>query len=130
MNKSGIIRGQKNPLKQHLAREMRRDMTPSEKILWQQLKANHIGGMHFRRQQTVDGFIADFYCHAAGLVVEADGAIHNLQADYDRQCDEVIARRGLKILRFSNDRILTDLQNVLAEILAAAQAVSTDTTKL
>ena len=130
MNKSGIIRGQRNPLKQHLAREMRRDMTPSEKVLWQQLKGNNIGGLHFRRQQTIDGFIADFYCHAAGLVVEADGAVHELQADYDQQRDEVIARRGLKILRFSNDRILTDLQNVLTEILIAAQSVSTDTTEL
>ena len=121
MDTSRIVCGQKNPIKQHLARQMRRGMTEAEKALWPQLRANRLGGLHFRRQQTIDGFIADFYCHAVGLIVEADGAIHDDQADYDRQRDAVIARRGLRVFRFSNDRILNDLQNVLKEILTAAQ---------
>jgi very-short-patch-repair endonuclease len=47
-------------------------MTPEEKILWQHLRANRLQGYHFRRQQIIDGFIADFYYHATALVVEID----------------------------------------------------------
>jgi len=52
------------------AKELRHQMTPEEKILWQHLRANPLNGFHFRRQQIIDGFIADFYCHAAALVIE------------------------------------------------------------
>src|SRR5437868_6953197 len=51
------------------AKELRREMTPAEKAVWQRLRRNQLGGLHFRRQQVLYGFIADFYCHAAGLVV-------------------------------------------------------------
>ncbi|GMV34705.1 MAG: hypothetical protein AMXMBFR60_25340 [Chloroflexota bacterium] len=44
------------------AKELRRDMTPAEKILWEELRANKLG-VHFRRQQVIQGFIVDFYCH-------------------------------------------------------------------
>src|SRR3972149_3006786 len=64
------------------AKELRRDMTPAEKILWQELRANKLG-VHFRRQQVVAGFIVDFYCHKAGLVIEVDGDIHDLQQEED-----------------------------------------------
>ncbi|MHB8778456.1 MAG: endonuclease domain-containing protein [Anaerolineales bacterium] len=55
--------------------ESRRDMTPAEKILWQELRANKLG-VHFRRQQVITGFIVDFYCHKAGLVIELDGVFY------------------------------------------------------
>ncbi|MBK9210147.1 MAG: DUF559 domain-containing protein [Anaerolineales bacterium] len=54
------------------ARELRRDMTPAEKILWEELRRNKLG-VHFRRQQVIERFIADFYCHSASLVIEVDG---------------------------------------------------------
>ena len=57
-------------------------MTPAEKILWNELRANKLG-VHFRRQQVIAGFIVDFYCHKAGLVVEVDGDIHDLQKEED-----------------------------------------------
>jgi very-short-patch-repair endonuclease len=63
-------------------RELRRDMTPAEKALWQQLRANKLG-VHFRRQQIIAGFIVDFYCHKAALVIEVDGDIHDLQQEED-----------------------------------------------
>ncbi len=59
------------------ARELRRDMTSAEKVLWNELRGNKLG-VHFRRQQIIAGFIVDFYCHRAGLVIELDGDIHNL----------------------------------------------------
>ena len=54
------------------AKELRRNMTPAEKMLWGELRANKLG-IHFRRQQIIEGFIVDFYCHKASLVIEVDG---------------------------------------------------------
>lgn len=66
------------------AKELRREMTPAEKILWEELRANKLGG-HFRRQQVIQGFIVDFYCHKAALVIEVDGDIHDLQKEEDER---------------------------------------------
>ncbi len=78
-----IIPGQKvTKEKLQRAKELRREMRPAEKILWQELRANKLG-VHFRRQQVIAGFIVDFYCHKMGLVLEVDGDIHDLQQEED-----------------------------------------------
>jgi very-short-patch-repair endonuclease len=71
------------------AKELRHEMTPAEKILWEELRANRLG-VHFRRQQVIQGFIVDFYCHKAGLVVEVDGDIHDLQKEEDERREKVL----------------------------------------
>ncbi|WP_292738042.1 DUF559 domain-containing protein [Nostoc sp. JL31] len=72
-----IVIGYKADLvKVQRAKELRQQMTPEEKILWQHLRANRLNGLHFRRQQIINGFIADFYCHSTALVIEVDGKIH------------------------------------------------------
>jgi len=96
-------------------------MTPSERLLWQRLKANRLGGLHFRRQQIIDGFIADFFCHAANLVVEVDGGVHASQQEYDNERDCILATHGLRIVRFTNAEIKTALPMVLNQILAAVR---------
>jgi very-short-patch-repair endonuclease len=64
-----IIPGQRvTKEKLHRARELRSEMTPAEKLLWQELRANKLG-VHFRRQQVIAGFIVDFYCHSGNLVI-------------------------------------------------------------
>ena len=71
-----IVSGQKiTKEKFQKAKELRRDMTSAEKVLWNELRGNRLG-VHFRRQQIIAGFIVDFYCHRAGLVVELDGSVH------------------------------------------------------
>ncbi|MCE7860728.1 MAG: DUF559 domain-containing protein [Chloroflexi bacterium CFX2] len=72
------------------SRELRREMTPAEKILWEELRANKLG-VHFRRQQVIQGFIVDFYCHRAGLVVEVDGDIHNMQKEEDERREKAVS---------------------------------------
>ena len=67
------------------------------------------------------GFIVDFYCHAASLVVELDGAIHNQQAEYDSAGDAALATRDLLILRFTNTEVETDISSVLARIHSTCQ---------
>lgn len=111
-----IIPGQRvKKAKLERARELRRDMTPAEKVLWQELRANKLG-VHFRRQQVIQGFIVDFYCHKAELIIEVDGDIHDLQQEEDARREKVLMEIGLRIVRFRNDEILKDLSIVLVRI--------------
>jgi very-short-patch-repair endonuclease len=94
------------------AKELRRDMTPAEKILWQELRANKLG-VHFRRQQVVAGFIVDFYCHKAALVIEVDGDIHDLQQEEDVRREKVLREMGLRIVRFRNEEVMKNMSAVV-----------------
>jgi very-short-patch-repair endonuclease len=117
-----IVSGQRvSPAKVERSKELRRELTTAERILWQQLRRNQLNGLHFRRQQIIDGFIAEFYCHVAGLVIELDGGIHQQQTDYDVERDKVLTARGLRVLRFKNEEVLRDLKNVLARIRAMCE---------
>jgi very-short-patch-repair endonuclease len=102
-------------------KELRQEMTDAERILWRHLRANQLLGLRFRRQQVIDGFIVDFYCHAAGLVVELDGAAHQEHEEYDSQRDAILSARGLTILRFPNEEVIDDLPSVLARIGATCE---------
>jgi very-short-patch-repair endonuclease len=114
---NNIVIGQKvTPVKIQRAKELRHQMTQEEKILWQYLRANRLNGLHFRRQQIIDGFIADFYCHAARLVIEVDGEIHQQQAEYDAERDRVLLARGLRLLRIKNEEVKQNLNSVLMRI--------------
>jgi len=101
------------------AKTMRLNMTPAEQALWQRLRNNQLMGFHFRRQQIISGFIADFYCHRAALVVEVDGNGH--QPDADEERDEIIAAHGISVLRFSNEDVLERMENVLSKIVQFLQ---------
>jgi very-short-patch-repair endonuclease len=106
-----IIPGQKvTKEKQERARELRREMTPAEKVLWEELRANKLG-VHFRRQQVIQGFIVDFYCHKSALVVEVDGDVHDLQKEEDERREKVLTEMGLRIVRFQNDEVVRDLSH-------------------
>ena len=75
-----------NPLVFELAKELRRNMTDAEIILWSYLKGG-INGLKFRRQHPIGIYVADFYCHKIKLIVEVDGSIHNKKEvkDYDEK---------------------------------------------
>ena len=92
-------------------------MTPAEKILWEELRANKLG-VHFRRQQVIQGFIVDFYCHKAGLVIEVDGDVHDLQKEEDERREKVLSALGLRIVRFGNDEVMRGLSVVIDKIEA------------
>jgi len=99
------------------AKELRREMTPAEKLLWQEIRANKLG-VRFRRQQVIQGFIVDFYCHRAGLVVDAyaDGDIHDLQKEEDERREKVLREMGLRVVRFGNDDVVRELSAVVKKI--------------
>ena len=101
---------------------MRRNPTHQEAVLWQALRANRLEGLHFRRRQVIQGFIADFYCYAIGLVVEVDGPIRVTQEQYDTERDQIFAALDLQVLRVDNDDLERDLPLVLDRIHNAAEA--------
>ena len=103
--------------KRRFARQLRREMTPQERRVWDTVRGRKLGGYKFRRQQVIDGYIADFYCDRVGVVLELDGEIHDSQVEYDTHRDKVIASRGLTVIRITNDRIDRELSTVLSEVL-------------
>jgi len=112
-----IITGQKvSDTKVELMRELRREMTPEEKLLWARVRGNRLVGLHFRRQQLIHGFVADFYCHAAGVVVEVDGGVHDDQVEYDAARDLAFTTLGLLVMRFRNEEVTGEMDTVLHKI--------------
>lgn len=98
------------------AKELRRDQTPAEALLWEQLRRRRFPGHRFRRQHPIGGYIADFFCHSARLVIEIDGAVHDLQKGYDAGRDAWLRAQGYTVLRFRNEKVLGDLEGVLQAI--------------
>jgi very-short-patch-repair endonuclease len=114
-----IITGRKvNPDKVQRAKELRQNMTKQEKVLWEKLRDNRLGGFHFRRQQVIDGYIIDFYCNPVKLAVEVDGNIHRLRRKYDQERDMILKTEGIEVLRVSNVEIDKDIETVLQRILS------------
>ena len=86
------------------ARQLRRDSTPAERYAWTLLRNRRMLGLKFRRQHVLEGFIVDFYCPAQRLVLELDGAPHDLpaQAAYDRARRAWLEQLGYRVVRIRN----------------------------
>ncbi len=113
-----IIPGQKvTREKLERAKELRREITPAETILWEELRGNKLG-VHFRRQQVIPGFIVDFYCHKVGLVIELDGSVHqeDEHRENDAERDKALKEMGLQVIRFKNGDVIRNLPRVLEKI--------------
>lgn len=95
------------------ARILRRNSTQAEEKLWQILRNRKFMGLKFRRQVTFGRYVLDFYCKAQKLVVEIDGDYHSTVVEYDVKREELLDSAGLRILRFSNQEILKDIEKVL-----------------
>lgn len=112
-----MIRNQRyTQIKLAVAKQFRREMTLAEKCFWNAVKGNKVDGLHFRRQQIIDGFVADFYCDKLKLVVEIDGGVHEKQKDYDAERDRIIKTHGLTVWRFKNEEVLKNIEQVLGKI--------------
>ena len=106
------------------ARRLRREMTPQEKLLWAHLRDRRLQGAKFRKQMWLAGFIADFACPNARLVVEADGSQHADDSEYDAARSGAFARLGWRTLRFWNNEITENLEGVLTVIAEALPSPS------
>lgn len=97
------------------AEELRNNMTEVETFLWEKLKRNQLG-VRFKAQHPIERFIVDFYCHQAKLVIEIDGEIHKFQQEYDFGREAEIEKYGIKIIRFSNEQVLNNLDEIIYTI--------------
>ncbi len=104
------------------ARQLRRQATDAESLLWRLLRGRQIANAKFRRQHPFPPYILDFYCHELKLVVELDGGQHNEEVGRrrDAQRDEYLAGHGIRVLRFWNNEVLGETEAVLEAIYAAA----------
>lgn len=101
-------------------RQLRTNATPQEVILWSRLKNNQLG-FKFRRQHSFGKYIADFYCPEKGLIIEIDGSQHLEQEKHDAERTKFFESRGLKVIRFWNNEINTNLEGVLMKIQECLQ---------
>ena len=103
-----------------LALQMRKNPTEAESVMWKILRKLRQSGFPFRRQHQIEFYIADFYCHNLNLVIEVDGEIHTeneIQSHHaGRTCE--LERFGIKVFRFTNNRILHDSDLVVEKINA------------
>jgi len=104
------------------ARRLRRNQTPAEKAVWKLVRNRQLGGFKFVRQFPIDRYFADFVCEAGKLIVELDGPAHDGREDYDQRRTEVLELFGYVVLRFPNDRVLTDPGAVGDAILAVLRS--------
>jgi very-short-patch-repair endonuclease len=117
--KSGVVFLQHvEQTKVEQARVLRQEMTPAEAVIWIELRNRNFHGHKFRRQQIIDGYIVDFYCEQAKLVVEIDGSVHDTteQQIYDEHRNKVFNAKGISVVRFSNDDVLFKIDSVLDKL--------------
>lgn len=98
------------------AREMRRKPTRAEALLWEELRDKKLDGIRFRRQAPLLGFIADFYAPKVKTVIELDGRIHDGRIERDVKRDQIFEENGLRVLRFTNLEVETNMEHVLDQI--------------
>jgi very-short-patch-repair endonuclease len=105
------------------ARQLRKELTPAEDMLWQELRNRKLNGLKFRRQHPINNYVADFYCCEKRFIVEVDGGIHHEkeQRDYDEARTKDLGSMGIEVLRFTNNEVENEMPDVLKRILDFAR---------
>ena len=98
----------------HIARNLRKNQTNAEQILWQQLRNRRFLNYKFRRQFPIEPYIADFVCLGIKLIIELDGSQHNEQVD--KEHTHFLEQLGFKVIRFWNHDLFNNLESVLEKI--------------
>ncbi len=104
-----------------LARQKRLEPTPAEACLWASLWDRQVLGHKFRRQHAIGKFIVDFYCLAAHLIIEVDGPIHEYSVEEDAIRQEYLESLSFRVIRFTNEDVLGEIEAVIKRIGAALQ---------
>ena len=104
------------PTSTHIAAAtLRARMTDAERKLWLRLRSGRLSGFKFRRQHPIPPYVVDFFCQQAALVIELDGSQH--EPDVDAVRTFALERKGLQVLRFWDNQVLTDIEAVLEEVV-------------
>jgi very-short-patch-repair endonuclease len=100
-----------------LSRKNRNNLTEAEEKIWIEVLMKRKTGYKFLRQKPIDRFILDFYCSELNLAIEIDGNSHNKKKYYDEARDLFLKQVGIKTIRFTNDEVLNNIENVKRMIM-------------
>ena len=106
------------PVLKEFARQLRNDSTKTEIFLWLKLKGKQMYGYDFHRQKPIDNYILDFFCHELMMGIEVDGYSHEFLEVYNKDTikEKRMRELGITVLRFSDEQVLRDMENVIRAI--------------
>lgn len=106
-----------------IRRNLRQECTLAEDFLWQHIRNRNLNQLKFKRQHSIGNYVVDFYCASKRLIIEVDGAVHVLadQLEKDKSRDENLIEMDFKILRFSNEEVLLNINFVKEKIIIHTQ---------
>lgn len=106
-------------LKKGYARQLRKNQTDAENLLWRHLRNRNLNGLKFRRQHPVGTYIIDFYCHELRLAIELDGGQHAEpeMVEYDKERSNYLESQDIKVVRFWNNEIFENMEGVLERVI-------------
>jgi very-short-patch-repair endonuclease len=118
-NKKELVEIAKN-----ICRELRKNSTRAERIFWEKVRNKQFYGKKFYRQYPVfhditgkeTFFVADFFCNADKIIIELDGKYHKYRLKEDEERTKILNHLGLRVIRFSNDEIINDVEEVLLKL--------------
>lgn len=107
------------------SRRLRKSMTDAERHLWTKIRMKQLKGYQFYRQKPIGDYIVDFYCPKIKLVIEVDGRQHfsDEMTEYDRIRDDHMSSLGLRVLRFTNTEVLTNIEGIIESIIENTQEI-------
>ena len=106
------------------AKELRRNLTEAEKLLWSKIRRDQIDGLPFRKQVPIGDYIADFACLPIKLVLEVDGGQHDARKAHDDARTAVLEAQGYRVLRFWNNEVFGNIEGVLQVIVAMCRSLT------
>ena len=117
-----------NPDLKNRARDLRKNMTDTERFLWSKIRRKQISGYQFYRQKNIGDYIVDFYCPAAKLIIELDGGQHYTQEGSERDEKRVgfLRSLGFRVLRFADNMVFADIKSVLEAIYRELSQIPLD----
>ena len=108
------------------AKQLHRNMSPAEAKLWTHLRAHRMGDVHFRNQHAIGQYIVDFCAPRKKLIIELDGSQHLEQKEYDEERTKYLELQGYRVLRFWNNDVMNNIDNVLKVIWSVLREKNED----
>ena len=101
------------------SKELRKNMTDAENILWYYLRNRQLHNLKFRRQEAIGEYIVDFVCYENKLIIELDGSGHlaEKQISHDVKRDKFLTDNGFRVLRIFNNDVFNNIEGVIEYIL-------------
>ncbi len=118
-----MTRNFNKPDRKKVRQSLRNEAPKAEQLIWQKLKGKRLGGHKFRRQHGIGSYIVDFYCSESKLVIEIDGDSHfkDDEPANDAIRTAYLEERGLRVIRFTNNDVYKNMDNVLMAILKVVE---------